>query len=394
MSIATEREPSPQPDYKLKDDGETILSVRSTWLRDHFYSASLIVLLISLGPRLFLTFAADPHDLVAPDSGTYFAPATNLLEHGAFLNGKQMPEVARTPGYPVFLSAIMVVTGKRLDDEDLRTVLVVQTIILSLSVVFLYWLARRILPPVMALVGALLAAFSPWGAVLAGHPLTEGLFVFLLALLLLLIKLVEDATTVKHAVWGSAVAGLLTAAIVLVRPVWPFLLFAAGTLLYRYGPRRRGAGLVLAFMIVSAASPVALWVVRNGQEAHFYGLSDISGKTAWSYLASRVIAQANGSDADRWAIAQAITNEETTWDLPLQEANEERWRRATAVFREHPWVTLFSFSQSVIGAHSASFFGDSSVAGKIEFPRRQLGSRWTLGRDVDSCVSWVAKGTR
>jgi len=319
----------------------------STWLRDHFYWASLIVLIASLVPRLFMTLAAVPHDLVFPDSGTYFSPAMNLLEHGAFLNGKQMPEVSRTPGYPVFLLAIMVVTGNSLEDEDLRTVLVVQTVILSLSVVFLYWLARRILPPAMALTGALLAGLSPWGAVEAGLPLTEGLFVFLLALLLLMIKLVEDTTSVKHAVWGSIAVGLLTGAAILVRPVWPLLLFTAGTLFYRYGPRRKGVGLVLAFMIVSAASPVMLWSARNGQEAHFYGLSDISGKAAWWCLASRVMAQAKGSDADRWEIRQSILNDEATWHLSVKQANDERWRRAKAVFREHPVLTVHSFFRSV-----------------------------------------------
>jgi hypothetical protein len=347
MYLGTERATSSELASDRHDEPEVGFQSVSTWLRDHFYWASLIVLAASLVPRLCLTLAADPHDLVFPDSGTYFAPATNLLEHGAFLNGKQMPEVARTPGYPVFLSAIMLVTGKSLEDEDLRTVLSVQTIILSLSVVFLYWLARRLLPPVMALTGALLAAFSPWGAVAAGHPLTEGLFVFLLALLLLIIKLVEDTTSVKHAVWGSIAVGLLTGATILVRPVWPFLVFAAGTLFYRYGPRRKGVGLVLAFMVVSAASPVVLWSARNVQEAHFYGLSDISGKAAWWCLASRVIAQANGSDADRWEIQRSILDDEATWHLSVQQANEERLRRAKAVFREHPVLTVHSFFRSV-----------------------------------------------
>jgi hypothetical protein len=100
-------------------------------------------------------------------------------------------------------------------------------------------------------------------------------------------------------------------------------------------------------MVVSATMPVGLWTVRNVKEANFYGLSDISGKTAWWCLASRVIAQANGSDADRWTIYDAIREDETTWHLPVQQANDERWRRATAVFREHPLLTVVSFSRSV-----------------------------------------------
>lgn len=322
----------------------------TTWLRDHAYLATLIVLIASLAPRLFLTLSADPQDLVFPDSPSYFVPAVNLLEHGAFLDRKDKPATGRTPGYPVFLSAIMVVTGKNVNNyEDLHAVLVVQTIILSWGVVFLYWLARRIVPPVMALTGAFLAAFSPWGAATAGLALTEGLFLFLLSLLFLLIKLVEDATSVKHALWGSVAVGLLTAAVILVRPLWPFLLFAAGTLVFRYGLRRKGAGLVLVVMLVCATLPLALWVVRNGQEANFYGLSDISGKAAWWCLGSRVLAQADGSDAKRWEIYHALRDDDyvTLRNLPVQQANDVRWQRAKAIFREHPFLTVYSFSLSV-----------------------------------------------
>jgi len=319
----------------------------SIWLRDHVYLASVIVLIASMVPRLFLTLAADPHDLMTPDSGTYFAPAVNLLEHGAFQDGERRPEVARTPGYPLFLVGIMAVTGKTLDDKGLGTILPIQTVILSFSVVFLYWLARRIVSPLMAFTGALLAACSPWSAVTAGLAMTEGLFVLLLTLVLLLIKLVEETTSVKHAVGVSILLGLLTGAAVLVRPVWPFILFAVGTVYYRYGPRRKGVGLVLAVMVVSAASPVILWTARNVQEANFYGLSDISGKAAWWVLSSRVIAQANGSDAERWMIYHANRDEETRWRLSVQQANDERWRRAKAVFREHPVLTISSFFRSV-----------------------------------------------
>lgn len=316
-------------------------------LRSHVYWATLIVFIASLVPRLFLTLWAEPQDLIYPDSGSYFAPAVNLLEHGAFLNEREKPEVGRTPGYPVFLLAIMVVTGKSLSNyEDLRTILVVQTIILSWGVVFLYWLARRILPPVMALTGALFAAFSPWGAVAAGLPLTEGLFIFLLSLLFLLMKLVEDATSIKQALWGSVAVGLLTAGIILVRPLWPFLPVAAAALGLRYGLRRKGVGLVLASMLVCATLPITLWVVRNGQEAHFYRLSDTSGKTAWWMLGSRVLAQASGSDAKRWEISDAF--EDPSRILPVQEADDERWRRAKAIFKEHPFLTLYSFSRSVV----------------------------------------------
>jgi hypothetical protein len=121
-------------------------------------------------------------------------------------------------------------------------------------------------------------------------------------------------------------------------------------------------------------SLVVVWVVRNGQQAHFYGLSDISGKTAWRYLASRVIAQANGSDADRWAVGQAIVDDELTWHLPVQQADDERWRRAKAVFREHPLLTVSSYFRSVAEHLVHPSPGTVLTPARLNFP----GDYWVL----------------
>jgi hypothetical protein len=322
-------------------------SILSAWLRDHVYVASLIVLIVSLVPRLFLTWSADLQELKFPDSSTYFSNAVSLLEHGAVLNGGQKPEVFRTPGYPVFLLAIMVATGKSLDGEDLRTVLVVQAMITSLSVVFLYWLARQILPPVVAITGACLAAFSPWGAVMAGFPLSEGLYLLILALLFLVMYfVVEHEANLAAILVGGILIGLLTSAAVLVRPIWPLVLFVAISLLFLCGGKRKTAWILVAVMLVSAASPLYLWKTRNQREADFDGLSIVPGWNAYQYLAPSVKAQLRGAEGDRWAMLRAAREEEKRWSqgLSVQETNDERWRRANAFFREHPFLTVYTFA--------------------------------------------------
>lgn len=348
----------------------------STWLRDHVYLATVIILIASLVPRLFLTLSADPEDLIHPDSGSYFTNAVYLLERGAVLNSKQMPEVFRTPGYPVFLSAIMVATGKNVDKkEDRRLVLVVQTLITSWSVVFLYWLARWILPPIMAFTGALLAAFSPWGAVTAGFALTEALYLLNLALLFLVMYLVVERTATLPAVLvGSGFIGLLTGAAVLVRPIWPLVPLVAIALFLLCGDKRRKAWLLVAVMFVCSVSPLYLWKARNLREAQFDGLSTVPGVNAYQYFSSRVKAQLNGEDGDRWAILKATREEERQWSqgLSIQEINDERWRRAIVFLREHPFLTACTFAlnagevivhpdPSVLKPAGLSFSGDTWV---------------------------------
>src|SRR5438093_820152 len=145
----------------------------SSWLRKHAFAASLIVFFCSASVRLFMASRVDAVEVVDlySDPGTYLAPAQSLIEQGAFLDSSGNPMVNRTPGYPAFLALIMILASR-----DLHVVLIVQAVILSLSVLALYWLARLILPQVAAFMGAMLAAFSPWGAVLAVIPMSDGTF--------------------------------------------------------------------------------------------------------------------------------------------------------------------------------------------------------------------------
>lgn len=350
----------------------------SAWLRDHIYTASLTVLIASLLPRLFLTLSADLPDLITSDTPSYFTNVTSLLEQGAALDKWQKPDVLRTPGYPVFLVAIMVATGTTVDGlngKALRTVLVVQTVIISWSVVFLYWLARRIVPPVVAFTGALLAAFSPWGVVKAGLAMTEGLYLLNLALLFFVMYLVvEHARKTSAVVIGGVVIGLLTGVAVLVRPLWPLVIVVAIALLVLCGVQRKKTWVLVAVMLISAGAPISLWKDRNQRLAQFDGLSVISGINAYQYFVPSVKAQLKGAVGDRWVLSEAAREDEWQWSkgLSVQDRNDERWRRAKAFIWEHPFLTVYTFGlnagQALIHPHpqvlepaGLNFSGDSWV---------------------------------
>lgn len=312
------------------------------WLGTHALVASLIVLFCSASVRLFMSARADPDELVIlySDAPNYLVPAHSLLEQRAFLDNRGEPMFHRTPGYPVFLAGIMLVSGPRL-----RTVLVIQTVILSFEPLIIYWLARRTLPLAMAFPSGLLAAISPWGAVLAGVPMTEGLFLFLITAVFLLIKITVDSNGSK-ALWGAACVGCLTGGAVLVRPIWPLIVAIPIALAFWAGLRRQGVWLLVAVSLACAVVPVALWRERNQKVAHYNGLSDVSGQDAWEYLGARVRAEVSGQD--RYAVSAQASQEESTWGLPFwtQEFDNERARRANAIFREFPIRTGYSFVRS------------------------------------------------
>jgi hypothetical protein len=359
---------------EVSGNGNGVFYQFSDWLRRHAILASLIILVCSLAPRLYLTLHADPNQLTFGDSATYFAPALSLIESGSFLNKYGTSEISRTPGYPVFLAVLMCVVG-----EELRNLVITQTIVVSFSVLILYLLARRILPPVMAFTGTLLAAISPWGAVRAGFLLTEGLFLLNLVLLFFAMHLVvERATKLSAGILGGGLVGLLTSSAVLVRPVWPLVPLVAVVLFLLHRDKRRMAWILFAVMFICASMPLYLWKVRNLREAQFDGLTTISGMNAYQWLASSVKAQVKEAEVNRWAMQRAAEKEEWRWSqgLSIQETNDERWRRANAVFREHPFLTVYTFmlnageaiihpDPGILTPAALNFSGDFWVLGSL-----------------------------
>ena len=345
---------------------------RSEWLQTHAVLAALIILACALSVRLFFTLRADPAQLLFPDSGTYLDPAVSILESGSFINKYQKPEITRTPGYPLFLAGLMSVFG-----TELRTLLIAQAAVVSSSVLVLYLLARRILPPVMAFIGCMLAAFSPWGAVRAGFLLSDALFLLLLATLFLVMYLVLHARQIPWMViGGGSLVGLLTSAVVFVRPVFPLIVLIALAMFLLYPDKRARAWLLVAAMVVCAVVPLHLWKMRNLQEAQFHGFSDVSGKAAWQWLASSVKGQVTESTGDRWTMLRAAEEAEYQWMLSPQEAHDERWRLANEVFRAHPFTTIYVFGlnagealihpqPSILTPAGLNFRGDAIALGGI-----------------------------
>lgn len=344
----------------------------SRWLQVHPVLASVIILTCALALRIAFVYRAAPSELVFPDSGTYLDPALSLRESGSFLNKYQTPEVTRTPGYPLFLAALMTCLG-----TDLRTLLIVQAAIVSVNVVVLYWLARHILPPVMAFTGVLLAAFSPWASARAGFLLSDGVFLLLLSVLFYAIYLVvRYIRNLGLLIAGGTVVGLLTSAVIFVRPVFPLIVLVAGAMFLLHPGKKVRVWLLVATMLVSALVPLHLWKMRNLQEAQFNGFSDVSGKAAWQWLASSVKGQVAGSTGDRWVMLKAAEQDETRWALSLEQADSERWRRATEVFRTHPFLTLYVLilnageafihpQPSILTPAGLNFHGDSIVLGGL-----------------------------
>ena len=355
----------------------------SIWLTTHAILASLIVLVFSACPRVWVVWQADPTEVIKSigDSTTYLVPATRLVEQGAFLNSRGTPEVARTPGYPAFLGSLMLMVA-----GNLHQTLILQAVVLSMIPLLLYLLARSILPPIMAFTGGLLACLSPWSILLAAYPLSDSTFLLFLCLIFFGMRLVEGVSHPVRLIFAGVSLGLLTGSAILVRPIWPLLILIAVGLIYNYGLEKKGVWLLLISFLIAASTPLALWKERNLREAGFESLSDVSGKTTWRYLASRVRSEVTGQD--RFMLMREAMLEDRNWNMSIQEADDERWRRAMAVFNQHPVLTAYSFVRSA-AEHAIHPSTNLLMPAKLNFSgdRQLFGTLWG-GFLILSYIGW------
>lgn len=285
------------------------LSVRMLWL----------VLSLLLGDAPFLLY----------DSDHYLRLANNLVQHGVFSRSPQapfFPDIARTPGYPVFL-ALFAKSG-------FNTILIasVQSILGALLPVFLFAAAVRMgfqKPWIAALIACLdlsVLLFTPM-------ILTDGIFVLLLGALLWVLS-----SPNQH--WKAfLLAGLLTSLLILTRPIAQFLpLLIAAFLLFR-GVRTKK---VLAFLLVAFALPGG-WMVRNHAEFGVLTLSSMGSNNLLLYNAAGVEAQASGRSFEevQQEFSREALKEQDWYGDPeatkkfLQASRSKAWR----IFREHPGLT-------------------------------------------------------
>lgn len=194
-------------------------------------------------------------------------------------------------------------------------------------------------------VGAFIASFSPWGAVLAGIAMTEGLFLLLLALILLFMKLLAESNNLYGIMLLSGLIGILAAAAILVRPLWPFMILVALGLIFMRGRLAKKA-LAVAVMLLVGIAPLLYWIHRNATQIQYSGMSTVSARTAWFYLAQRVTAHVQGRD--RYTVSREANKDAINYRLYPKQADALYRQQALAAFREYPVFSVGLFFLSAL----------------------------------------------
>lgn len=221
------------------------------------------ILLLALDLRVESVLHSVVDRPVRADARDYVMYAYNLERYGIYSSldtwqpdaPEPAPDAMRSPLYPLFLTLFL---DEPPTVDNLRTILLAQALLGTLTVALVYALARTVLAAPFALAASALAALSPHLVTMAIYLLSETLLCFTLVLALLC-----AARWLRQGRPAFAIAtGILLAAAALAHPLAQyFVVFAAGYLLVvRDVPsaRRTAALVVLGFAV--GFGP---WVARN-----------------------------------------------------------------------------------------------------------------------------------
>lgn len=215
----------------------------------------LLIFLLALGFRLGYQHMAVVTVPIRGDAAQYLHIALNLLHEGVFSlsppgSAAVVPDDYRSPGYPLFLLAVIGSVGE--SPIWYALVLTLQALMGALTACLTALLASRCMPRPAALATGLLMAVWPHLVTLSGYVLTETLLGFVLtAALYAFCKCRPHARTVP-----LAGAGLLFSFATLINPVMTLLPLMLLPWLWK---DRRST---LVFLLASLALPL-LWMVRG-----------------------------------------------------------------------------------------------------------------------------------
>ena len=224
-----------------------------------------------------------------PDTDSYVRPATSLLDSGVFEN-EHGPELFRTPGYPLFL-----MPGILIGHVEYVTV-VLQILLSVLTVYIVYRLALLVSDrEEVALTAGLLYAVEPLSIIFSVTLLTETLLaLFLTASVLFLCRYLTRPRTSE-----LVIAALLISAATYVRPLsyyYPLAVSASlliMALMAESGKRRRvyDTAIFLSLSLVA----VGAWQVRNAAVADYTGFSSVKDAHLYYSEGLSVVAALEGT---------------------------------------------------------------------------------------------------
>lgn len=332
---------------------------------------ALVVVFLALAARLALLALVHHRDPMAfsyVDTEDYLGPARALRDLGAYAPGPERPgeaEIVRAPGYPLLMAATFTLLG-----EERWALSAVGALLATATALVLLFGMGRFVGERASAWGATLLCLDAGSVARSLDLLSETLFTLLLALALLALCSAVSRGPVRPA--PALLAGFLTGAAVLVRPILLYFPLAAAAGLAWVAVRRAAGTKARLLPVAAFLAPVTLlaggWIVRNGVATGAYVMTPVAGHQLLHRRAAAVDARVRGVSLTRAQEELGIREAFFRWRGPGSERElfgarryaevfpataglsaaelDRRWtRRALEIFREHPLGTARMLAQ-------------------------------------------------
>lgn len=271
----------------------------------------LIVFVLALSlrfPFLLRSFGDTVNRQMVDDSYGYESLANSLVDGKGFCHIQQegsrgeklwIPELCRTPSYPLLIAGFEWVTGH----GRVATIIFQQVLGIALCLMVMV-ICQRYFGRKAGLIAGFLLVLDFQAIALSNMLLADFVFCFLLfSSIILSIKTFE-----KSSLWFGVAAGLLLSVSVLTKPVGIALpLIISGIMIfYACVKRRKNTIPAAVVMFVVAYLPICGWVIRNGVSCGEYIFSSTGRSALLSYVAGMTLARSEG--VSREVAAERLAN--------------------------------------------------------------------------------------
>jgi 4-amino-4-deoxy-L-arabinose transferase-like glycosyltransferase len=272
-----------QANHEVRDDQLEMPLQESASRRWRAYLPAVLVIaaLVRVILLLVVLQTSGIQGVFDPDTASYLAPIQGMM-HGSFA-AEGIPELSRTPGYPLFL----LLTGMAVSHALLA--ISAQILLACLSVFFVYKIGLVLFQNERtAVLCAGLYSIEPGSITYSILLYPEALFV---VLLLLFIYQILRFLLKPHWI-PLLIAAMALSASVYVKPVAYYLPFcgAIGIAAFCYRSRLHARLLWGAAFLLTCAALIGPWQVRNYVETGYSGFSSLSDWQLYSYNAVNVLA--------------------------------------------------------------------------------------------------------
>jgi 4-amino-4-deoxy-L-arabinose transferase-like glycosyltransferase len=276
--------------------------------------------------------------LVFLDEPDYVSLAHNLSSLHLYSSDGVHPTAYRSPGYPLLMSAVALVS------ESPTAYRLMNASLLGATVVLVYLLGRLLVSPGVALIAAGVFALNPLAVYTAAFIYPQTLAGVLLCGALL-VALPVGLRGDHRSRLRPALAGLLFGVLAVTTPP----VAAAGLVTAAWLARR--ARLLTGIMVIAVmAVPVAIWTARNF--ATLEAVIPVSTNTGGNLL----LGNSDGTQPDSGTLSDISAYTDRVRQSTANEAERDRLYREEAVawVRGHPTEALRLFGQKLVHHFSVS----------------------------------------